>query len=249
MESFPEFAEIAPYLKHPLVLVGFLLLLFFGVQWALIKSGIIQPLGPRQGNRVVHALLRYGFIIAALIIILGFALEFSRSQPADLYRVRVTLLTPSGLPVEGGEVQSSVGGEIKAVSGGWEIDIPSSTVPENGKILIRAWKREAFLSGDGELTLGDDLNPTIQIPLTRKEVLIRGIVIDEQGNAVADAEVSVVGYGEESIITGADGNFVLPAHAADGQPVRLRAVKAGYQDKEQGHPAGDHPATLILVRR
>jgi hypothetical protein len=34
------FQKIAPYLKHPLVLVGFVLLIFFGIHRTLIKSGI-----------------------------------------------------------------------------------------------------------------------------------------------------------------------------------------------------------------
>ncbi len=41
MEMLEGFAEIAPYLTDPLVLVGFVALLAFGVHWTLIKSGVI----------------------------------------------------------------------------------------------------------------------------------------------------------------------------------------------------------------
>ena len=49
MESF---GSLAPYLKDPLVLVGFLLLLFFGILRTLIKSGII-PQTWKQGDEEV----------------------------------------------------------------------------------------------------------------------------------------------------------------------------------------------------
>ncbi len=69
------FAEYAQYLQHPLTLVGFVLLLFFGVHRALLRSRVLPPLTASGGSKVVQALLRYGFIIALLIILLGFALE------------------------------------------------------------------------------------------------------------------------------------------------------------------------------
>jgi tetratricopeptide (TPR) repeat protein len=78
------FADYARYLQHPLVLIGFLLLLFFGVHRALLRSGILPPLTAQSGSKVVHALLRYGFIIALAIIVLGFALEFFKAKHAAL---------------------------------------------------------------------------------------------------------------------------------------------------------------------
>jgi hypothetical protein len=77
MESVPAgFKEIAPYLMHPLVLVGFVALLFFGIHRALIKSGIIPPLSERSGSTVVKLLLRYGFQLALVVIVLGFGLRY-----------------------------------------------------------------------------------------------------------------------------------------------------------------------------
>ena len=74
------FVKIAPYLANPLTLVGFVLLLFFGIHRLLITSKIIPPLEPSEGSKVVHALLRYGFIIALMMILLGFALQFWQSK-------------------------------------------------------------------------------------------------------------------------------------------------------------------------
>ena len=67
------FGEIASHLANPLVLIGFALLLVFGVHRALIRSGILPPVDQRTSVVVVQSLLRYGFWIAALLIVLGIA--------------------------------------------------------------------------------------------------------------------------------------------------------------------------------
>jgi hypothetical protein len=61
--------------------------------------------------------------------------------------------------------------------------------------------------------------------------------------------VSVIGYGEEAVTTSTDGSFVLPAHAAIGQSVRLHVEKEGYVPVDQYHPAGDEPAVIILEKK
>ena len=77
----PSISEVIPYLTHPLALVGYVLMLFFSVHRTLIKSGIIRPLRQQDGASVVHALLKYGFWIAALIIVAGVALQYVQNQP------------------------------------------------------------------------------------------------------------------------------------------------------------------------
>jgi hypothetical protein len=72
--SIVDFAKVAPYLTNPLVLVGFVLLLFFGVHEALIKSRILPPVSQTASGKVVPLVLRYGFIVAVLLILLGFSL-------------------------------------------------------------------------------------------------------------------------------------------------------------------------------
>jgi hypothetical protein len=72
ISGFPSFAQIAPYLTNPLVLIGFVLLLIFGVHKALIKSHILPPVSPTASNRIVRLLLHYGFVIALLLILCGF---------------------------------------------------------------------------------------------------------------------------------------------------------------------------------
>ncbi len=87
METFPE---IAPYLTHPLVLVGFVLMLFFSIHRTLIKSGLIPPLSKKDGTSVLQQLLRYGFWVALAIIIAGVVVQtvqlWQQTKNAELGR-------------------------------------------------------------------------------------------------------------------------------------------------------------------
>jgi tetratricopeptide (TPR) repeat protein len=74
------FPKIAPYLTHPLVLIGFVLLLAFSIHRTLIKSGIILPLSQRSGIAAIQLLLRYGFWLALVVIVLGVGLRFFEVQ-------------------------------------------------------------------------------------------------------------------------------------------------------------------------
>jgi tetratricopeptide (TPR) repeat protein len=87
------FAEYARYLQHPLTLIGFVLLLVFGIHRALLRSGIIPPVSQRHGSRIVQLLLRYGFIIALVTIVLGFGLEFFKTSHKGLRPEDVTKVT------------------------------------------------------------------------------------------------------------------------------------------------------------
>jgi hypothetical protein len=73
--SIYEFSKVAPFLTHPLVLIGFVVLLFFGLIKALLKAKIVPVLDPNAGGDVVKLFLRYGFVVALLIIGLGFGIE------------------------------------------------------------------------------------------------------------------------------------------------------------------------------
>jgi hypothetical protein len=56
-----SFDKLAPYLKDPLVLVDFALLLFFGLARPLIRSGLLTPVTGAKSYRVLLTVLLYGF--------------------------------------------------------------------------------------------------------------------------------------------------------------------------------------------
>jgi len=187
---------------------------------------------------------------AAFVLVLVWWLSpWSPIESADVIRLRVLVLGSGDSPVEDARVWTSLGGEPKQVAGGWEFDIPISKVPADGRVTVHATKETAFLSGSSEVRLGKDLAPTATVRLAASQTAtVRGIVLDESGNAAEGVRVSVVGHEEETVTTGAGGQFVLPAHAADGQQMQLHAEKPGYQGITQGHMAGSFPATLTLER-
>jgi Carboxypeptidase regulatory-like domain len=187
---------------------------------------------------------------AAFVLVLAWWLSpWSLVESADVIRLRVLVLGPAESPVEDARVWTSLGGEPKQVAGGWEFDIPLSKVPADGKVTVHAAKESAFLSGSSEVRLGKDLATTATVRLAApSNATVRGIVLDESGNAVEGVRVSVVGHEGETVTTGTGGQFVLPAHAANDQQVQLHAEKTGYRGITQNHPAGSFPATLTLER-
>jgi hypothetical protein len=75
-----DFVKIAPYLKDPLVLIGFFLFISFLFARLLVKQRVIPPLPPTLGFRILKTILLYGFIIGLLLICLGFALKYRQLQ-------------------------------------------------------------------------------------------------------------------------------------------------------------------------
>jgi hypothetical protein len=142
-----------------------------------------------------------------------------------LYIVRVFVLGLDKQPVDDVHVISSTGGEAKKIQGGWEFDIPPQSRPADGKLKLFAPERNAFLAGNSTLVLDKDYFSAVEIQLKQDTAAtIRGVVLDQHGKSVAGARVSIPGYADIAV-TGDMGNFVLPAHAADGQIVKVRAQK------------------------
>lgn len=78
-----QFEKIAPYLKDPLVLIGFFLFLAFLFCRFLIKQGIIPALRPTLGFKILRSILLYGFLLGLLLILLGFALKYREVQASE----------------------------------------------------------------------------------------------------------------------------------------------------------------------
>ncbi len=188
-----------------------------------------------------------GIVLLALVPTWGH-IRLVRDQQNALYDLRVTVLDAQKVPVDDARVWASTNAIPKKVEGGWEFSIPSGSKPADGKLSVYA--QNSFSTGRTEVQLKDDYHPTVTIQLMADETAqVRGMVLDADGEAVAGAFVSVVGYGSEAFTTKADGSFMLPAHAAEGQQVQLHAEKQGYRPVNLWCPAGKAPATLVLERQ
>jgi tetratricopeptide (TPR) repeat protein len=71
------FEKIAPYLTHPLVLVGFVVLLAYGIHWQLMRSGLLSQVSKKDSGLIIRLFLRYGFWLALVLLLAGFGLQFS----------------------------------------------------------------------------------------------------------------------------------------------------------------------------
>jgi hypothetical protein len=218
-----------------------------------IRAGRQTPYVPVRFpvRDTVSLAVAFGVLAAVLGASVDLNAVWSWFRPAvpELYRVRVTVLDSTGLPVDDANVWSSLGGEPKKVAGGWQFDIARSATPKKGLLSVFASRPAAFEVGSGRVELGFEANPVATLRLERElSAQVRGLVVDSQNHALGGARVSVVGFEREATITDASGGFVLPAHAAQGQQVQLHVQKQGYEALTEFHPAG-HAATITLDRR
>lgn len=88
-----EFAKIAPYLRDPLVLVGFGMFLAFSFSRFLVTKRVIPPLPPKLGFRILRLILLYGFLVGILVCLLGFGLKYREMNEADQRRALSLLST------------------------------------------------------------------------------------------------------------------------------------------------------------
>jgi hypothetical protein len=187
--------------------------------------------------------------VVAIGALVALALVPAFMTNRDIYRVRVTVVDPKSVPIEDATVWLSIGGEPKKVAGGWQFDVPVSSVPTDRKVVVYAALKNAFLGGQHPTELGSDYNPAVTVKLVPDEsARIRGVVVDGSGRGLAGVRVSVAGRDGEAVLTAEGGGFDLLAHAADGQQVYLHAQKEGYLGANAWHPAGNTPARIELIR-
>jgi tetratricopeptide (TPR) repeat protein len=93
------FEKIAKYLAIPLVLIGFVLMLVFGIHSELIKSGLLPQVSQQDAGMIIKLMLRYGFQLGMSVTVLGFALAawnkfMDKVQPVDAGKIAEKLLAP-----------------------------------------------------------------------------------------------------------------------------------------------------------
>jgi hypothetical protein len=82
-EGVTGFSKVAPYLRDPLVLIGFFLFLAFLFARGLLTRGVIPVLPPTAGFKILKSLLLYGFVIGILLVLLGFGLKYAELRSKD----------------------------------------------------------------------------------------------------------------------------------------------------------------------
>ncbi len=70
--NLPDFGKIARHLTNPLVLIGFVLMLVYGIHELLIGSGLLPQVTQEAGGEIIKLLLYYGFLLGLVLIPFGF---------------------------------------------------------------------------------------------------------------------------------------------------------------------------------
>ena len=226
--------------QHAYILLMAMVLLTFGLA---IAGAVIWA------NQVNARRSTINLVIGFSCLVCGVFAYMIRPGPADLgYRLRVTVLNPNRVPVNQAHVWSTLGGEVKQVDGGWEIDLTAPAASAKRRVTIRAEVADLAWRGETEVELGSDRAPAAVLQLqSAGEANIRGTVVDENDDSVANAFVSVPGF--ETVTTDGHGTFSLPAHTEAGKDVQLHAEKSGYVSLTKSFPAGGTPVIVVLQRR
>jgi hypothetical protein len=153
MPEITGFSKVAPYLVNPLVLIGFCLFLFFGIHWVLLKAGLLTPLSQRQSSLVVRMILRYGLLVAIVILVLGFSYAFlgyheARLNSGPLLKVVRYETVPyrAGKPLTVRMFVDNVGSGSVTLFGGSHssfVDNPPSDYNERKQLEERLWAEAA----------------------------------------------------------------------------------------------------------
>jgi len=170
----------------------------------------------------------------------------------DTYNVKVTVLDPQNQVTQDIELSiSSLDVIPKSVGDGFQLDIPASTLPEDRKIQVRAYKSDDFLAGQDSLTLGRDAKPTLTLHLKRdNSAFTFGFVIDRSTDEAIQGVRVVLTTPEGEMVatsTNSDGYFRLPAHRSPGESVVLQLSRPSYRREDYVADAGI-PERIFMER-
>jgi hypothetical protein len=194
--------------------------------------------------RMARGMLVALLVFATAATVAGWAVM--RPEAPGTYQLRVTVLSPLRTPVDDAKVTTNVGGEPSRVNGGWQFEIPDARLPPSREVKVFVEHPASFTRGAATVKFGERHLLATEVVLAKEaHAQVRGIVVDEAGRALGDVHVSIVGAGDEGVVTQADGGFVLDAHVADGETARVHAEK-GRWAVNQDQPAGGAPMTIQL---
>jgi tetratricopeptide (TPR) repeat protein len=151
--NYAWFEKIAPHLAgSPLVLIGFVLLLAFGIHSQLIKSGLLSQVDKKDSGLIIRLFLRYGFWLALTLLLAGVGLEAwksymekektqvsNREQFAKEVAAQVAAIILAREP--GGQEAGEAAAE--AVTALPKVDVPASRIDEALQALQRGDAKQA----------------------------------------------------------------------------------------------------------
>jgi len=171
------------------------------------------------------------------------------SGKPEIYAIRVQVLDPQRRAVGGAKVRSSAGNEPQLLPDGWwEIEIPAAKLPIDGRVTL--WAEHPEWGGSqGELVLGKDPNPRIELHLKEPESRLRGQVVDERDRALAGVRILRQDGGPGEARTDGEGRFELKLGVPPETRVGLRAEYPGAEPQEVFCYAGRDGCSISLRRR
>lgn len=132
----------------------------------------------------------------------------------------------------------------------WEFRIPRGNLPPDGIVTVVAEKTSEFLHGSQDVHMIGDTRQTVTIRMQRdRSAIVKGTVIDDETKkGIPQVRVYVEGNEQQSVHTGANGEFEVAAAAGPGEVIRVRAEKDDYEPEFKVAHAGE-PTTVEMTRR
>lgn len=210
MDNLLDFSKIVPYLQNPLILIGVVLFLIYGLYKVLLKSGIITPLGKESSGKTVRLLIHYSFIIPTVLLISGFGFVAWKTSVTRLFPVTIYVHGPLGhqdIPLRNsGSVVIRLGIEPRSEPIGddgqaYFPSVPSTFRDQSVPIWVESDEFET--DGNAEVRLSSSGNDVI---VKRKPGKLSGRVLEDTPylKPIAGAEIRVAGLVAK---TGNNGEF------------------------------------------
>lgn len=223
---------------------------FFGLAgFGLVIVLIVIGIAVRRKNKPVPKPAWYLLAFVVSIPLLAFVIQATVPEP--IYRITVMVVDPNGVPVPDARVTAAPDCVNSRTEANWRFECSESLFGSPRLLTLTAqWPARSML-GKEILDLGRDRNRTVTIQLKGSaRGKVRGVIKDDSGRLVKDANVFFVGYQQQGVRTNEFGEFELDASQVTAQDLRIRVQTAGYQPVESIYPGfGDVSLVVARVRR
>jgi hypothetical protein len=249
MKYLIAFKDIAPYLTDPLVLFGFVLLLFVILLITTIKTKFLPK---KTADKISNTMISLFFILALVIVVLGFVFKIYRqSTPGEAFDFTIF-------------VKDTTGKAILINSGMFSLQIgnakPEELVDGKGMVIFKQIpatfkKTKATLTietngwhfENGKPTIGmilEGVSKDIVVERDLVPCIIFGSIINVEGHPVYGASVCIDSF---AVLTDSCGRFSLeiPPNYRNTKQMLL-AQKGKLRKRKLVHPSSKQEVTFIL---